>query len=119
MPGPVVGHHRWHAFRAPHPGPCRPVFTAPHRRAGLPAAHLAGAPRAPRIRFSGYLFIDGPDANATRARAYVAQGCDELKIKVGGDLDLDVRRLRAIRAGGPQGTGRFPQRDRFRKAESS
>lgn len=68
------------------------------RRAGIPAAHLVGAPRAPRIRFSGYLFIDGPDANAAQARAYVAQGFDELKIKVGRDLDLDVRRLRAIRA---------------------
>jgi L-alanine-DL-glutamate epimerase-like enolase superfamily enzyme len=68
------------------------------RRSGIPAAHLVGAPRAPRIRFSGYLFIDRPDANAAQARAYVAQGFDELKIKVGRDLDLDVRRLDAIRA---------------------
>lgn len=60
-------------------------------------ANLLGGVYRDTTRWMGYLFIDEPSVNAEQAQAYVREGYDTLKIKVGRDVDEDVRRLKAIR----------------------
>jgi L-alanine-DL-glutamate epimerase-like enolase superfamily enzyme len=64
---------------------------------GVPVAELLGGFARDDVRFCGYLFIDEPEANAGRAAEFVAQGYDELKLKVGRDLGQDHDTLAAIR----------------------
>jgi len=62
-----------------------------------PVANLLGGVYRPTTNWMGYLFIEEPALNAEQALAYVREGYDTLKIKVGRDVDEDVRRLKAIR----------------------
>lgn len=65
--------------------------------------NLLGGLYRKEVSFSGYLFIDDPLVNAKEAEEIVAQGYDEIKIKVGRDIDLDTRRIQEIRrAVGPK-----------------
>ena len=68
-------------------------------RAGVPPWRLAGqcAPRPLRTTFT--LGADDPSVMADGARAYV--GVKAIKVKLTGDLDLDIARVRAIRAARP------------------
>lgn len=60
-------------------------------------ANLLGGVYRETTNWMGYLFIEEPSVNAEQALAYVNQGYDTLKIKVGRDVDQDVARLKAIR----------------------
>ncbi|MEC0208490.1 mandelate racemase/muconate lactonizing enzyme family protein [Paenibacillus ehimensis] len=68
-----------------------------------PVYNLLGGLYRKEVSFSGYLFIDDPLVNAKEAEEIVARGYDEIKIKVGRDIDLDTRRIQEIRrAVGPK-----------------
>ncbi|MFN3652097.1 MAG: mandelate racemase/muconate lactonizing enzyme family protein [Armatimonadota bacterium] len=62
-----------------------------------PVANLLGGVYRETTNWMGYLFIEEPAVNADQAQAYVDEGYDTLKIKVGRDVGQDVRRLKAIR----------------------
>ena len=64
---------------------------------GVPVAELLGGVGRERVPVIGYLFIDEPEANASKAAAFVAAGHTELKLKVGRDLGQDYDTLAAIR----------------------
>lgn len=68
-------------------------------RAGVPAWQLAGqaAPRPLRTTFT--LGADAPDIMAQTARSYTQ--ARSIKIKLTGDLDLDLARVAAVRAARP------------------
>jgi len=68
-------------------------------RAGVPVWQLAGqsAPRALRTTFT--LGADTPDVMAEGARAY--RDAKSIKVKLTGELDLDISRVEAIRAARP------------------
>lgn len=62
-----------------------------------PVYQLLGGQCKKEIGYAGYLFIDEPQINANRALEYKKQGYNEIKIKVGRDLEQDVNSLAAIR----------------------
>ncbi len=64
---------------------------------GMSVTDLLGGYCRERVPVIGYLFIDDPEANATRAAEYVAAGHGELKLKVGRNLAQDHDTLAAIR----------------------
>ncbi len=68
-------------------------------RSGRPVWALAGLdePRALRTTFT--VSADTPDAMAAKARRYVS--AKSIKVKLTGDLDLDIARVAAIRAARP------------------
>lgn len=63
-----------------------------------PLYNLLGGLYKQETRFAGYLFIDDPLINAKEAEELVAKGYDEIKIKVGREVDYDVERIKEIRA---------------------
>ncbi|SEM71656.1 L-alanine-DL-glutamate epimerase [Sphingomonas gellani] len=66
-------------------------------RSGRPVWQLAGLDRAPRpITTTFTVSADTPDAMAEVARGYA--GARSIKVKLTGDLDLDLARVAAIRA---------------------
>jgi len=64
---------------------------------GLPVAELLGGYCSDRVPVVGYLFIDEPEANARKAKAFVDAGYTELKLKVGRDFAQDHDTLAAVR----------------------
>jgi L-alanine-DL-glutamate epimerase-like enolase superfamily enzyme len=62
-----------------------------------PVYNLLGGLYRKEVKFAGYLFIDDPHVNAKEAEEIVANGYDEIKIKVGRDIDFDTRRIKEIR----------------------
>ena len=64
---------------------------------GVPVAELLGGFCSDRVPVVGYLFIDEPEANARKAKAFVDAGYRELKLKVGRDFHQDHDTLAAIR----------------------
>lgn len=62
-----------------------------------PLYNLLGGLYREEVRFAGYLFIDDPLVNAREAEELVAQGYDEIKIKVGREVEYDTRRIKEIR----------------------
>lgn len=67
------------------------------RALGTSVADLLGGVYRDEVRWMGYLFIEEPSVNAEQALRYVQEGYDTLKVKVGRDIEQDVRRLAAIR----------------------
>lgn len=67
------------------------------RALGTPVAELLGGFCRDAAAAVGYLFIDTPERNAAKARAFVERGFTELKLKVGRDLQQDSDGLAAIR----------------------
>ena len=65
---------------------------------GCPVVDLLGGRYRDRVEFMGYLFIDVPERNAEQALSFVERGFKVIKAKVGRDADLDVERVKAIRA---------------------
>jgi L-alanine-DL-glutamate epimerase-like enolase superfamily enzyme len=63
----------------------------------VPVAELLGGYCRERAPVIGYLFIDTPEANATKAAEFVEAGHTELKLKVGRDLGQDYDTIAAIR----------------------
>lgn len=68
-------------------------------RAGQPVWQLAGLAEPKPVRTTFTLGADSPSAMAERARSY-AQALS-IKVKLTGELDLDIERLRAIRTARP------------------
>ena len=64
---------------------------------GVPVVDLLGGVCKTEVPVIGYLFIDDPESSADRAEAFVADGCTELKVKVGRDFAADHDMLAAIR----------------------
>lgn len=64
---------------------------------GVSVADLLGGVCRTEVAAVGYLFIDEPDVNASRATAFVDAGFSELKLKVGRDFGQDHDTLAAIR----------------------
>ncbi len=64
---------------------------------GAPVAELLGGFCSDRVPVVGYLFIDEPEANARKAKAFVDAGYSELKLKVGRDFAQDHDTIAAIR----------------------
>jgi L-alanine-DL-glutamate epimerase-like enolase superfamily enzyme len=64
---------------------------------GTPVAELLGGFCRDRVPVVGYLFIDEPEANARKAKAFVDAGYSELKLKVGRDFAQDHDSIAAIR----------------------
>ncbi|SFB45379.1 L-alanine-DL-glutamate epimerase [Cohnella sp. OV330] len=62
-----------------------------------PVYNLLGGKVKQEVAFSGYIFIDKPEVNAEEARKFAAAGYTELKLKVGRDIDLDTKRVKAVR----------------------
>jgi L-alanine-DL-glutamate epimerase-like enolase superfamily enzyme len=63
----------------------------------VPVAELLGGFCRDRVPVVGYLFLDSPEANASKAGAFVDAGYTELKLKVGRDFGQDHDTLAAIR----------------------
>ncbi len=64
----------------------------------VPVVELLGGVCKDEVGVIGYLFIDDPESSADRAEAFVADGCTELKLKVGRSFEEDHDALAAIRA---------------------
>jgi L-alanine-DL-glutamate epimerase-like enolase superfamily enzyme len=64
---------------------------------GTPLVNLLGGVYRDSVEWMGYIFIDEPQANAALARRYLDEGYRTFKVKVGRDIELDARRLKAIR----------------------
>ena len=64
---------------------------------GAPVAEMLGGFCRDRVPVVGYLFIDEPEANARKAKAFVDAGYSELKLKVGRDFAQDHEGIAAIR----------------------
>ncbi|WP_428684946.1 dipeptide epimerase [Sphingopyxis sp.] len=70
------------------------------RRSGTPVHELAGLPEPRPLRTTFTLGADDPDAMAAGARRY--EQARALKLKLTGDLDLDIARVDAVRAARPE-----------------
>ncbi|MGH6693855.1 dipeptide epimerase [Sphingopyxis sp.] len=70
------------------------------RRSGLPVWELAGLPEPRPLRTTFTLGADDPDVMAEGARGYAQARA--LKLKLTGDLDIDIARVQAVRAARPE-----------------
>ena len=68
-------------------------------RAGVPVWQLAGQAAPQPLRTTFTLGADTPEVMAEGARNYT--GAKSIKVKLTGELDLDIQRVRAIRAARP------------------
>src|SRR5690606_3013395 len=76
------------------------VWELESQRAGVPVWKLAGVGSVRPLLATFTVGADGPDAIAPRAAAL--RGARALKLKLTGDVDLDVARVRAVRARCPE-----------------
>ncbi|MCA0208571.1 MAG: dipeptide epimerase [Proteobacteria bacterium] len=70
------------------------------RRSGVPVWELAGLAEPRPLRTTFTLGADDPDVMAEGARGYAQARA--LKLKLTGDLDLDIARVQAVRAARPE-----------------
>jgi L-alanine-DL-glutamate epimerase-like enolase superfamily enzyme len=77
------------------------------RRGGLSLAALSGGAEGTSLALYRSLAQEAPDAMASRAQKYVAEGYRRLQVKVGLDVGDDIARLEAVRAAVPSGTVLF------------
>ena len=68
-------------------------------RAGVPVWQLAGVPTPKPLRTTFTLGADSPEAMAEGARSY--RDARSIKVKLTGELDLDIERVKAIRVARP------------------
>jgi L-alanine-DL-glutamate epimerase-like enolase superfamily enzyme len=68
------------------------------RAAGLPVAALLGGRYGDDVVLYRAISQDAPDEMARKVAAYRAEGYRRFQLKVGGDPDVDVERIRAARA---------------------
>ncbi|MCC7425288.1 MAG: hypothetical protein IT557_00130 [Alphaproteobacteria bacterium] len=67
------------------------------RRAGIPLHDFLGGAVRERVSFNAWIGLLSPAAAAAEALLWQERGYRSAKIKVGGDLDPDVSRVRAVR----------------------
>jgi len=65
---------------------------------GLPVCTLLGGRAGESVRLYRAISQDAPEAMAERVAAYRAEGYTRFQLKVGGDPDTDIARIRAVRA---------------------
>src|SRR5687767_10770609 len=65
---------------------------------GLPVCVLMGGRFGHSVRLYRAISQESPDAMAKRVAAYRSEGYTRFQLKVGGDPDLDIERIRAVRA---------------------
>jgi cis-L-3-hydroxyproline dehydratase len=66
--------------------------------AGLPVCTLLGGRFGESVRLYRAISQESPDAMAERVAGYRAEGYTRFQLKVGGDPDVDIERIRAVRA---------------------
>jgi len=66
--------------------------------AGLPVCELLGGRLAEDVPLYRAISQESPDAMADRVAGYRAEGYRRFQLKVGGDPDVDIRRIRAVAA---------------------
>lgn len=66
--------------------------------ANLPVCTLLGGRFGERVRLYRAISQESPEAMATKVEAYRAQGYTRFQLKVGGDPDVDIDRIRTVRA---------------------
>lgn len=66
------------------------------RRQGISLGELFGGTLADEQRLNAWVGFDEPGAMASEAREWRDRGFDSLKIKLSGDRDLDIERIRAV-----------------------
>ncbi|MGE0120933.1 MAG: cis-3-hydroxy-L-proline dehydratase [Dongiaceae bacterium] len=64
---------------------------------GLPVYVLLGGAQQPDVRLYRAISQDTPARMAARVKAYRAEGYRKFQLKVGGDADVDIARIRACR----------------------
>jgi cis-L-3-hydroxyproline dehydratase len=71
--------------------------------AGLPVCVLMGGRFGESVRLYRAISQESPDAMARKVAGYRAEGYTRFQLKVGGDPDVDIERIRAVRALLPAG----------------
>src|SRR5665213_1725490 len=66
--------------------------------AGLPVCVLMGGRFGENVRLYRAISQESPDAMAAKVAGYRAEGYTRFQLKVGGDPDVDIERIRAVRA---------------------
>src|SRR3954465_15907913 len=66
--------------------------------AGLPVCTLMGGRFGERVRLYRAISQESPDVMAAKVAGYRAEGYTRFQLKVGGDPDTDIERIRAVRA---------------------
>src|SRR6188472_322279 len=65
---------------------------------GLPVCTLLGGRFGDSVRLYRAISQESPDEMAAKVAGYRAEGYTRFQLKVGGDPDLDIERIRAVRA---------------------
>lgn len=65
---------------------------------GLPVCTLLGGRFGESVRLYRAISQEAPEAMARKVMGYVAEGYTRFQLKVGGDPDVDIERIRAVRA---------------------
>lgn len=68
------------------------------KAANLPVCTLLGGRFGERVRLYRAISQESPEAMAAKVEAYRAQGYTRFQLKVGGDPDVDIDRIRTVRA---------------------
>src|SRR3982751_3173584 len=68
------------------------------KAADLPVCTLMGGRFGERVRLYRAISQESPEAMAAKVAGYRAEGYTRFQLKVGGDPDTDVERIRAVRA---------------------
>lgn len=76
-------------------------------RSGRSLATMTGGREGETVELYRSIAQQAPEAMATRAAKYHAEGYRRLQVKVGLDVDEDIARLEAVRAAVPSGTVLF------------
>src|SRR6478736_4247198 len=66
--------------------------------AGLPVCMLMGGRFGDSVRLYRAISQESPDAMAAKVAGYRAEGYTRFQLKVGGDADTDIERIRTVRA---------------------
>lgn len=71
------------------------------RRLGIPVHEYLGGAVVDHVRFNAWIGIEPPDVAAAEARKWYDRGFRSAKIKVGGGVDADRERVKAVREACP------------------
>ena len=72
------------------------------RRLGIPVHQYLGGALVDRVRFNAWIGIEPPDVAAAETRKWFDQGFRSAKVKVGGGVEADRDRLKAVREACPE-----------------
>jgi L-alanine-DL-glutamate epimerase-like enolase superfamily enzyme len=71
------------------------------RRLGIPVHQYLGGALVDHVRFNAWIGIEAPEVAAEEARKWFDRGFRSAKVKVGGGVEADRDRLKAVRAACP------------------